>query len=182
MKIIKHADCLDSHFRNRTRAQMDSGTVLGTIRDQSGAVVPGAVVTLTNEGTALAASTTSGADGSYIFTPVRIGAYSVTSEAKGFKKVTQVHVTVDVQQRAVVDFTLAPGAVSETVEVPAALWSHRKVWRRIYRALIPNHRTLGKIERREAERQLRQTMHWRLSARRRRRKRYGQLTLELSGL
>ena len=61
-------------------------------------------------------------------------------------------------------------------------WSHRKVWRRIYRALIPNHRTLGKIERREAERQLRQTMHWRLTARRRRRKRYGQLTLELSGL
>jgi hypothetical protein len=61
-------------------------------------------------------------------------------------------------------------------------WSHRKVWRRIYRALIPNHRTLGKIERREAERQLRQGLHWRLSARRRRRRRYGQLRLKLSDL
>jgi len=49
-------------------------------------------------------------------------------------------------------------------------WSHRKVWRRIYRAEIPNHGTLGKIERREAQRQLRQGLHWRLSARRRRRK------------
>jgi hypothetical protein len=61
-------------------------------------------------------------------------------------------------------------------------WSYRKVWRGIYRALIPNYRTLGQIERREAQRQLRQGLHWRLSARRRRRKRYGQLTLELSGL
>jgi hypothetical protein len=61
-------------------------------------------------------------------------------------------------------------------------WSYRKVWRRIYRTLIANHRDLGEIERREAERQLRQKVHWRLSARRRRRRRYGQLTPELSGL
>src|SRR5689334_158448 len=93
------------------RAQMDTGAVLGTVKDQSGAVVPNAVVTLANEGTALLVSTSSGVDGSYIFTPVRIGTYTVTSEAKGFKKEAQLHVKVDVQERAVVDFILLPGAV-----------------------------------------------------------------------
>jgi hypothetical protein len=109
------------------QAQMDTGTVLGAIRDASGAVVPNASVTLINEGTAFAVSTASGPDGSFIFTPVKIGAYTVTSEATGFKKETQLHVTVNVQQRAVVDFTLTPGAVSETVEVmaaPALLQAH----------------------------------------------------------
>src|SRR6516162_9064822 len=79
-------------------AQMDTGAVLGTIRDQSGAVVPNDSVTLTNEGTGLVVSISSGPDGSFIFTPVRIGTYTVTSEAKGFKKEAQLHVTVNVQQ------------------------------------------------------------------------------------
>jgi len=104
----------------RLQAQVDTGAVQGTIRDESGAVVPSVAVTLINEGTAFAVSTISGSDGSFIFTPVKIGTYTVTSEAKGFKKETQLHVTVSVQQRAVVDFTLTPGAVSETVQVTAA--------------------------------------------------------------
>jgi hypothetical protein len=101
-------------------AQVDTGAVLGTVRDQSGAVVPGARVTLTNEGTAFATSTTAREDGTYIFTPVRIGTYTLTAEFQGFQRVTRVHVTVDVQQQVSVDFTLVPGAVTQTVEVSAA--------------------------------------------------------------
>jgi hypothetical protein len=57
------------------RAQVDTGAILGTVTDASGAAVRGANVTLTNEGTNAALSTTTGADGEYKFTPVRIGSY-----------------------------------------------------------------------------------------------------------
>jgi hypothetical protein len=54
-------------------AQVDTGAVLGTVTDASGAEIRGATVTLTNEGTNAALSTTTGSDGGYKFTPVKIG-------------------------------------------------------------------------------------------------------------
>lgn len=102
-------------------AQVDTGSVQGTIRDQSGGVIPGAKVTLTNEGTSFTISTLTGTDGSYIFTPVKIGTYTVAAEFQGFQKATHPKVTVDVQQQVAIDLTLRPGAVTETVEVTAAV-------------------------------------------------------------
>ncbi len=102
-------------------AQVDTGAVLGTVKDQSGAVVPNAKVTLINEGTSFALSTVTGADGGYIFTPVRIGTYTVAAEFQGFQKATHPKVAVNVQQQVVVDITLVPGAVTQTVEVTAAV-------------------------------------------------------------
>lgn len=98
-------------------AQVDTGAVLGTVRDQTGAVIPGARVTLTNEETGASAATASGDDGSYRFTPVRIGIYRVTAEFKGFQTSRHTQVGVNIQQQVVVDFTLLPGQVTETVEV-----------------------------------------------------------------
>jgi hypothetical protein len=104
----------------RGLCQVDTGAVLGTVKDQSGAVVPGAKVLLTNEGTALTLATTTSGDGSYTFTPIKIGTYRLDVEVQGFQKATHPHVTVDVQQQVVVDFTLVPGTVTQTVEVTAA--------------------------------------------------------------
>ena len=101
-------------------AQVDTGAILGTVKDQSGAVIPGAKVTLTNEGTAFIVSTVAEADGSYVFRPIKIGTYSVEAEYKGFQKIERQHVTVNVQQQVVVDFTLVPGQVTQTVEVASA--------------------------------------------------------------
>src|SRR2546426_8941313 len=98
-------------------AQVDTGAVLGTVKDQTGAVIPGAKVTLSNEGTNFSVVTNTGSDGSYIFTPVKIGSYAVTAEFQGFQKSTHPHVTLNVQQQVVVDFSLVPGAVTQTVEV-----------------------------------------------------------------
>ncbi|HYK39432.1 MAG TPA: carboxypeptidase-like regulatory domain-containing protein, partial [Candidatus Eremiobacteraceae bacterium] len=56
-------------------AQVDTGTILGTVSDTSGARITGATVALTNEGTNVSLSTTTGDDGGYKFTPVRIGSY-----------------------------------------------------------------------------------------------------------
>jgi Carboxypeptidase regulatory-like domain/TonB dependent receptor-like, beta-barrel len=101
-------------------AQVDTGAILGTVKDQSGAVIPGAKVSVTNEGTGLTLSAVSDSSGNYTFTPVRIGSYSVTAQYKGFRTVQRRDVQVQVQQQVVVNFTLAPGQVTQTVEVTGA--------------------------------------------------------------
>ncbi len=99
------------------QAQVDTGSITGTITDPSGAVLSGAKVTLTNEGTAISLTATSAADGVYSFSPVRIGSYKIEAAYKGFKTEVSAHIVVDVSARVLANFQLQPGAVSETVEV-----------------------------------------------------------------
>src|SRR5579871_5136902 len=98
-------------------AQVDTGAGLGTVTDTSGAEVRGATVTITNEGTSATLSTATGNDGGYKFTPLPIGQYTVTVTFQGFSTVTQKHVTVNVGAEVVVNVSLKPGAVNETIEV-----------------------------------------------------------------
>ena len=100
-------------------AQVDTAAVRGTVTDPSGAVVPNAKVTLTNDATSLSVAATSAADGTYTFGPVKIGPYTVNVEAAGFRKAT-THLTVHVQEQARADFQLMTGAASETIEVTSA--------------------------------------------------------------
>jgi hypothetical protein len=100
-------------------AQVDTGTILGTVKDTSGAVLPGAKVTVTHEGEALTLSAVTRADGTYIFTPIKIGSYSVAVEYAGFRKALRRGITLNIQGQAVVDFALAPGDMVEAVEVTA---------------------------------------------------------------
>ena len=102
-------------------AQLENGAILGTVSDASRAVIPGAKVTLTNEETGLALSTTTAAGGTYSFTPIKIGSYTIAVEFRGFERVSRPHVTVNVQQQVVVDFSLNPGAESQTIEVTSAI-------------------------------------------------------------
>ena len=66
-------------------AQFDTATVVGTVRDTSGAVVPAAKVTLTSAGTGISVVKTSSADGNYEFPAVRPGSYLVTAEKSGLR-------------------------------------------------------------------------------------------------
>jgi hypothetical protein len=100
-------------------AQVDTGAISGTVKDSSGAVVSGAKLTLRNEGTNFPTSTTTDSDGTYIFTPVKIGAYTVTAEYQGFQKIDHPHIVVNVQQQVVVDFELVPGEVTQDIHVTA---------------------------------------------------------------
>ena len=102
------------------QAQVDTGSITGTITDTSGAVVGGAKVTLISEDTGATLSTTATGDGSYEFSPVRIGSYKLNASSKGFKTEIQTHITVDASARVLVNFKLQPGSVTETVEVTAA--------------------------------------------------------------
>ena len=101
-------------------SQVDTGSITGTVTDQSGAVVPGAKVTLTNTGTSFTVSTETGSSGTYIFIPLRIGTYTVQAEKQGFQTILRTNITVEVQQQVVVDFPLKAGQVVQTVEVTAA--------------------------------------------------------------
>src|SRR5215470_15301952 len=104
-----------------SQAQVDTGSILGTVTDASGAAVNGASVTLTNEGTGAELTVTTSAEGAYKFTPVRIGSYKLTVTMQGFQTNTQRGVTVSVGENVVADFSLKPGAVSETIEVTASV-------------------------------------------------------------
>ena len=102
------------------RAQVDTGSITGTITDSSGAVLGGAKVTLTNEGTGTSLSTVAEADGTYVFSPVRIGSYKLNVSAQGFKTEAQNHVAVEVGSKVLINFKLQPGTTTETIEVTAA--------------------------------------------------------------
>ena len=102
------------------QAQIETGRILGMVKDQSGAVIPGATVTLTNEGTNLTFTVTTGPTGYYEFPGIQIGNYKIEVEAKGFGRYVQSGVTLHIQEDAVVDATLVPGRVTQTIEVKAA--------------------------------------------------------------
>ena len=101
-------------------AQFETGTVVGTLKDSTGAVVPGAKVTLTNTATGVTNEKTSDANGSYEFFTVRPGAYVITAEKAGFSiaLVDNIQVTVGARQR--VDLSMAVGQLTEKVEVSAS--------------------------------------------------------------
>src|SRR5947207_4571450 len=98
-------------------AQVDTGTLSGTVKDESGGVLPGATVTITHEGQSLTLTTTTRGDGTYIFTPIRTGAYTVEVDFPGFRKGIRRGLTVGIQENVRVDFTLQTGVVSEEVLV-----------------------------------------------------------------
>jgi hypothetical protein len=101
-------------------AQFDAATVLGTVRDASGAVVPGAKVTLTSAGTGISVVKTSAEDGNYEFPAVRPGTYVVTAEKDGFSMALVDNVQVQVAARLRVDLNMAVGQVTEKVQVTAS--------------------------------------------------------------
>jgi hypothetical protein len=108
----------------RAFGQVDQGSISGTVKDTSGGSIAGAAVTLTNDDTGVTQTATTNGNGEYIFAPIKIGHYTLTAEFKGFQKVQQKNVTVDVQQKVLVDIALPPGASAETVvvnEAPPAL-------------------------------------------------------------
>ncbi|HEV2133556.1 MAG TPA: TonB-dependent receptor [Terracidiphilus sp.] len=100
-------------------AQVDQGTVTGTITDTQGAVVPGAKVTLTQIETGLVLQGITNHAGIYVFSPVKIGNYTVSATSTGFQTITHTGLTLNVNQTLVVNMTLHPGQVTQTVTVQA---------------------------------------------------------------
>jgi hypothetical protein len=100
--------------------QAVNATLLGTVTDASGGVVPNAKVTISEVNTGVARAGATNDSGNYSFANLAPGRYSITVEAAGFKKETRSNVDVLVDSTTRVDVQLSPGAVTETVEVTAA--------------------------------------------------------------
>lgn len=98
-------------------AQQDTTTMSGVISDPQGRVISGATVTLTNSATGTSRDTKSGGDGTYVFTQVPPGTYSIRVEAQGFKASVRENIQLLVRTPATLNIELEVGAVSEIVTV-----------------------------------------------------------------
>ena len=99
--------------------QAITGDILGTVQDSTGAVVPGAKITLTAVETGIKLDATSDPGGNYLFAQLKPGHYSLVVSKEGFQTQTTSNIDLQVGQRPRVDVALQIGAVTQTIEVSA---------------------------------------------------------------
>jgi hypothetical protein len=98
-------------------AQLTTATIVGTVADSAGAVIPRATVTVVNVDTHFTSRAVTSGNGEYRIELLPIGSYSLTAEATGFKKFVQTNIALTVNQQVHVDASLATGASAETITV-----------------------------------------------------------------
>jgi hypothetical protein len=96
----------------RVYGQTTTGDLIGTVRDQTGAVLPGVTITLTNMETNVTAEAVSDDAGNYVLARLRPGRYRLTAQVTGFKQGTVSDVVLLVDQRPRIDFALELGEMS----------------------------------------------------------------------
>ena len=101
------------------QVSLTSGSILGTVRDASGAVAPGAEVAARHVETGLVRRAIANESGNYSIPQLPVGAYRVSAALAGFKTAVVDRLVLEVNQRARVDFVLEVGAVSDHIQVTA---------------------------------------------------------------
>src|ERR1700688_556233 len=107
-------------FPTNAGAQKDAGSILGSVKDPSGALVSQAAVTVTDVERGSNFSTKTNDAGEYVAGPLRVGRYTVTVEHPGFKKAVSEPVSLDVQQRIALNITLQVGRITQAIQVSGA--------------------------------------------------------------
>jgi outer membrane receptor protein involved in Fe transport len=105
----------------RADAQAAAAAISGSITDTSGGAISGAIIQIRNTGTGLTRETTSDPQGRYNVPDLAIGAYELRASKTGFQTLVRAGVTLTVGSRPVIDFQLAIGQTSETVNVEATV-------------------------------------------------------------
>ncbi|HTV83679.1 MAG TPA: carboxypeptidase regulatory-like domain-containing protein [Acidobacteriaceae bacterium] len=100
--------------------QAGRGAISGLVSDPSGAVIPGASVTLQSDATGVKQGMVTTSGGLYSFISLAPGSYRVRATEKGFQTLVQDHVQVTVDQTTIINLTLRVGSVSQVVTVNAA--------------------------------------------------------------
>src|SRR5205823_13747593 len=98
-------------------AQVTKATILGTVTDSTGAIVPGISITIRNVETGITRAVTTDEQGRYRATQLVVGHYEVAAEAAGFQTLVRSGIELTVGREATLDLTLQVGAVSESVTV-----------------------------------------------------------------
>jgi len=101
-------------------AQVTTATMYGTVQDQSGAVIPGAQVSITNEGTGAVWRDTTDESGEFVFSVLPVGTYTLRIEAPGFKTFVAAGITLAASQVVRQPYTLELGEITQTVEISGA--------------------------------------------------------------
>src|SRR6202521_3354929 len=101
-------------------AQVNTGRILGTVSDQTGGVIAGAMVTVTNSQTGVARTLSADQAGEYVAPNLNPGTYTVRASSNGFQTFERQNITLGLGQDARVDAQLVPGQVTQTVEVTSA--------------------------------------------------------------
>ena len=119
MKVFRHLITLLSllFLVSATYAQLDSGSMSGSVTDASGAILAGAKITAKSDRSGFSLETITTSSGLYVFPRLDPGTYKVTIEQAGFKKLTRSNVVVSVGNRTVADMQLEVGDVSQSVTV-----------------------------------------------------------------
>ncbi len=107
-------------FVSSLNAQQITGSITGSVKDDTGALVPNATIKATNAGTGFTREAKSDSEGAFNIQYLPVGDYTVTVEAPGFKKFLQQNVAIAVDQKQALNVTLAVGAENQTVEVNTA--------------------------------------------------------------
>jgi Carboxypeptidase regulatory-like domain len=119
-RLISLSVLVGLSFAGHCFAQIDKGTIAGTVKDAQGAVVPGANITITDTDTQQQRSLVTDKSGAYSAELLTAGTYSVAAEASGFTRAQLPGVQVGVNQVVRIDLELNVGSASQTVEVSAA--------------------------------------------------------------
>ena len=98
-------------------AQVTTGTVLGTVQDATGAVLPGTEVTVTHLDTGISRTIISDDEGRYLATNLSLGSFEIVASLPGFQTEVRTGIEMTIGRRAVVNFTLTVGEITERVTV-----------------------------------------------------------------
>jgi hypothetical protein len=115
---------------NRLMAQGTTGTILGTVSDASGALIPEANIQIRNTGTGATQLVTSDTQGRYRVPDLPVGQYDVQSTKQGFQAVVHPGIVLDPGANMVVDFALPVGQVTQSVTVEGNVTRRLRPYRR----------------------------------------------------
>ena len=117
--FLKHFAFLATGFAIVAYAQVDTGSISGTVKDSGGAVIVDATVTITNPGSGASVTTKTNQDGFYTVVDLRPGTYDVSTAAQGFQAITKAGIDVRLQDRLAINFDLHVGQASTSIQVQA---------------------------------------------------------------
>jgi hypothetical protein len=120
MKKLLYALSLIALVSAVALGQTINGSISGTVTDQTGAVVPGAAVKITNVETGFTRDVVTNDDGYFKAASVPVGTYSVRVEKSGYKAAVNAGVSTTVGETTDIKFALEPGQVSAVVEVTSS--------------------------------------------------------------
>ena len=118
-KLLKHFALLVTGFAVAAYAQVDTGSISGTVKDSGGSVIVDATVMITNPGSGASVTTKTNQDGFYTVVDLRPGTYNVSTAAQGFQAITKTGIDLRLQDRLAINFDLQVGQALTSIQVQA---------------------------------------------------------------